>query len=121
MSGKKKRYQNRSHTSDKKGYLKKEVRKHHKDLNSQRKPQTFAKPEGLRRKSLLSSSPQYIENEVSTRSPFPSSFSNTTPLFKSEICENRKERKEVLFAKGFAGKGKVKKANWNEKSYVRCS
>lgn len=36
------------------------------------------------------------------------------------VCIKRALRKRVLFAKGFAGKGKVKKAVWNEDSKISC-
>lgn len=45
---------------------------------------------------------------------------DVTPRLKSEVCKERAERREVLFAKGFAGKGKVKKAKWTQDSKVRC-
>lgn len=35
------------------------------------------------------------------------------------VCVRRKERREVLFAKGKSGRG-YRKPRWNERSYMRC-
>lgn len=51
----------------------------------------------------------------------PIKIGGTLEVSKPKICSDRKARREVLFAKGFAGKGKVKKAQWTEKSLVRCN
>lgn len=38
----------------------------------------------------------------------------------SPVCQKRKIRRRALFAAGIAGKIKVKKAKWNERSKVSC-
>lgn len=58
---------------------------------------------------------------VSSSSPLKNlKTKEVTPRPKSEVCKERTERREVLFAKGFAGKGKVKDAKWTQDSKVRC-
>lgn len=36
------------------------------------------------------------------------------------VCISRKDRRRSLFAAGFAGKIKIKKAKWNDRSFIRC-
>lgn len=70
---------------------------------------------------LKKRSPLRIDNQKSFRlNVFNPPISK--PLDKQEICKDRRERKEVLFAIGRAGKGgaKNKAPIWTEKSYVRC-
>lgn len=38
-----------------------------------------------------------------------------------KICRDRQKRREVLFASGKAGRIKVRRALWTEKSQVRCN
>lgn len=38
----------------------------------------------------------------------------------SPVCQKRKVRRRALFAAGIAGKIKVKKAKWNERSKISC-
>lgn len=53
-----------------------------------------------------------------------SSFFQDKLFFKnstiSPICQKRKVRRRALFAAGIAGKIKVKKAKWNERSKISC-
>lgn len=44
-------------------------------------------------------------------------FKNSTI---SPICQKRKIRRRALFAAGIAGKIKVKKTKWNERSKISC-
>lgn len=39
---------------------------------------------------------------------------------KNPICIRRSNRRKLLFAVGFAGRGKVKNAKWSENSKVVC-
>lgn len=36
------------------------------------------------------------------------------------VCVRRKERREVLFARKFAGVGKVRRAKWTPESFISC-
>lgn len=38
----------------------------------------------------------------------------------SPVCQKRKIRRRALFSAGLAGKIKVKKAKWNERSRISC-
>lgn len=65
-----------------------------------------------------------LDNTTQRMEVLPSADQSLRPTFisafKNPTCIRRSIRKRILFATGFAGRGKVKTANWNEKSKVSC-
>lgn len=65
-----------------------------------------------------------LDNTTQRMEVLPSADQSLRPTFisafKNPTCIRRSIRKRILFATGFAGRGKVKSANWNEKSKVSC-
>lgn len=66
-----------------------------------------------------------LDNTTQRMEVLPSADGSLRPTFisafKNPTCIRRTIRKRVLFARGFAGRGKVRIANWNEKSKVSCN
>lgn len=44
-------------------------------------------------------------------------FSNPSA---TPVCRSRKDRRRSLFAAGLAGKIKIKKAKWSDRSFLKC-
>lgn len=65
-----------------------------------------------------------LDNTTQRMEVLPSADQSLRPTFisafKNPTCIRRAIRKKVLFARGFAGRAKVRSANWNEKSKVSC-
>lgn len=77
-----------------------------------------------RRRFLNDDDYRNLDNTIQRMEILPSADDKLRPTFvnafKNPTCIRRAIRRNVLFARGFAGRSKVKMAKWTDKSKVSC-